>query len=515
MKSLRLFLTSLFACFLTTSLSFGQQTEVDSSKLLIDKIKEEASKNSELEVMAHYLFDINGPRLTASPGIRKAGEWMQKKLNSWNMDNVRMEEWGTFGKGWKQINFSGRVLTPFIKPLQGLAMPWSGSTNGKITAPVSLAPIKNKDASGYPEITTSDHLKAVKGNLEGSIVMLRPPSEITIEDNANYRFRLSEEDFFGSREHAVDAEKPAANLNLINELIEGLYEKHAIQEEILATAGVKAVLLPSTRDHGVIRHHGNWAGIRAEEGTNILPRIVLSKEQYNWVYRTVSNGQEVKIELDIENKFYPEDTGFNILGEIKGSMLPEEYVVLGAHMDSWTWGVGAIDNGSGVLIIMEAMRILKALDIKPKRTILAAFWGGEEQGILGSQKWVASHIDLNNKISAYFNLDNGTGKIVGVRDQYFHSSKPVLDSILAPIKDLGVLGARHSATGSSDHLPFYANNIPAFTFIQDPLEYELRVQHSQLDTYDHLSFDDLKQASIVAAYIIYTVANRNDLMPRD
>jgi len=257
-----------------------------------------------------------------------------------------------------------------------------------------------------------------------------------------------------------------------------------------------------------------------------LPELVVAREDYLRILRLAGDPKKVQLEIDVQNKFYNDDlTGYNMIGEMAGNdpQLKDQVVMLGAHLDSWHSGTGATDNGAGTIVMMEVMRILKSLGVKPRRTIRIALWGGEEQGLYGSFGYVKKHFgdpkDLNlkpeqKKISAYFNLDNGSGKIRGIFLQNNEDVRPVFEAWLAPLADLGATGITSSNSGSTDHLSFDAVGIPGFQFIQDPLEYETRTHHTNMDTYDHLFINDLKQAATVVAVFVYNAAMRDEMLPR-
>jgi len=266
--------------------------------------------------------------------------------------------------------------------------------------------------------------------------------------------------------------------------------------------------------YGVIRGGGDWAAI--EPGSaDPLPEIVLDQEQYNQLWRDAERGVPVTVELDVQNRFLTSDLqGYNSLGDIPGSDKRDEYVMIGAHLDSWHYGTGATDNAAGSIVMMEAMRILKTLGLTPRRTIRIALWSGEEEGLYGSRGWVAKHPELHGKISAYLNVDNGTGRIRGIWNQSNARAVGIFEQILWPFRDLGVVAVRRGDTGGTDHLAFDDVGIPGFNFIQDPMEYGFWTHHTDLDTFDHLALDDLKQAAVVVAATVYHLAMRDEMMPR-
>ena len=280
---------------------------------------------------------------------------------------------------------------------------------------------------------------------------------------------------------------------------------------------------PSTRD-GTLIVQGDPAFAKGYEPS--LPEMVISTEDYLKLQRLAEDHKNVSLQMDVQNKFYTDDlTGYNEIAEIPGTdpNLKDQVVMLGGHLDSWHSGTGATDNGAGCIVMMEAVRILQALHVQPKRTIRIALWGGEEEGLLGSFGYVKKHFgdpkDMNLKpaqknVSVYFNLDNGSGKIRGIFLQNNEKVRDIFKAWMEPFADMGATGITSSNTGSTDHLSFDAVGIPAFQFIQDPLEYETRTHHSNMDVYDHLSMDDLKQAATIVAAFIYDAAMRDDMLPR-
>ncbi|RMH13740.1 MAG: M20/M25/M40 family metallo-hydrolase, partial [Gemmatimonadetes bacterium] len=282
--------------------------------------------------------------------------------------------------------------------------------------------------------------------------------------------------------------------------------------ELARAEGAAAILRNSSRGDGVVS--GSSGGSR-EPGADNIAQVMLPRERYNQIYRNVTEGVPVELELEVVTRFHDDDlTQYNTLAEIPGSDLADEYVMIGAHLDSWHMGNGATDNAAGSVVMMEAMRILKALGLQPRRTIRIALWSGEEQGLLGSRAWVANHPELHERISAYLNVDNGTGRIRGIWDQSNEAAIPVFEQLLWPFRDLGVVAVRHGNTGGTDHLSFDAVGIPGFNFIQDPIEYGINTHHTELDTFDHLVLDDLKQAAVVVAATAYHLAMRDERMPR-
>jgi len=284
--------------------------------------------------------------------------------------------------------------------------------------------------------------------------------------------------------------------------------------EFLGKEAIAAAIYPSSRTYGILRIFG-MSNARDPKLPIPAPALVVAHEQYGQIYRNLQRGMTVRLEVNIENRFYDDDLmAYNTLGDIPGSDKADEYVMLGGHLDSWYPGTGAADNAAGTVVMMEAVRILKALDLKPRRTIRIALWSAEEQGFLGSRGWLAKHQDLWPKISAYLNVDNGTGRIRGVWDQMNEAAIPVFEQILWPFSDLGVVAVKHGNTGGTDHLSFDRVGIPGFNFIQDPIEYGTRTHHTFADRYERLVIEDLQQAAVVVAATVYHLAMRDEMMPR-
>jgi len=465
---------------------------------VVRQIREEGLERSQISELARYLTEVIGPRLTGSPQMREANTWTAEKLREWGLQNVIVEPWGEFGRGWERVNYSGRIVTPFVQPLYAQAVAWTGSTRGTVKS----------DAVIIQADTVTD-IAQYKGQLKGKIVLMAEPPEV--------------EPVFEPRDRRTPLDELLAPPEE-SEVTDDMRARWAayrlrwrIQREIreaLAEEEIGVILTPSSRNFGVIRGGGNSAG-RDAENPDPTPELVVIREQYNLIYRNVEAGVPVRLEIAVENEFFDDDLQeYNTLGDIPGSDLADEYVMLGAHLDSWHYGGGATDDGAGSVVMMEAMRILQTLNLQPRRTVRIALWSGEEQGLLGSRGWVENHPDLHESISAYVNVDNGTGKIRGIWDQSNEQAIPIFEQILWPFRDLGVVAVKHGNTGGTDHLAFDGAGIPGFNFIQDPIEYGVRTHHTFVDTYDALMIEDLMQAAVVVAATVYQLAMRDEMMPR-
>lgn len=477
---------------------------------VVARIRDEGLNRSQVAELAGYLMDVIGPRLTGSTGMRRANEWTAQKLREWGLANVKVEPWGEFGRGWERVSYSGRILAPFVQPLSAQPVAWTASTKGTVVGPAVIV-----EADSLPD------LERYRGRLKGVFVLAEPPPEIGPEFEPQ-PLRRALQDLLAPEElwpRALEQERERERQPTPQErerqrqLMMMRQRVRRAVSEFLVREGVAGVLRPSGRAYGILRLGGNAAG--REPGVPPPPELIVAYEQYGQIYRNVKRGVEVRLELNVQNRFLEDDLrAYNTLGDIPGTDRADEYVMIGAHLDSWHPGTGATDNGAGSVVMLEVMRILKALDLQPRRTIRIALWSGEEQGLLGSRAWVEAHRELWPKISAYLNVDNGTGRIRGVWDQSNARVIPIFEQILWPFRDLGVVAVKHGNTGGTDHLSFDRVGIPGFQFIQDPIEYGTRTHHTNADTFERLVLDDLKQAAVVVAYTAYHLAVRDDMMPR-
>ena len=459
------------------------------------RIRDEGLHHSRIDTLAQYLTDVIGPRLTGSPGMRRANQWTAQQLRQWGLANVQVEAWGEFGRGWERVSYAGRVTSPYVKELRAIPSGWTGSTRGTITAKVAVA------KGGVSELSRTP------GAFAGKVVMLSAPAY----GGAQAAHALTRTPLDTLLDPKVLPPQPRIGWDT---LLVQIRASQAARDAVLKGSGAVAVLAASGTLYGMIRGGGDWAAIdpKAEEP---LPELVLPQEEYNQLYRNAERDSTVTVELNVQNRFLTDDTkGYNTLADLPGSDKAGEYVMIGAHLDSWHYASGATDNGAGSIVMMEAMRILKSLGLTPRRTIRIGLWSGEEEGLYGSRGWVAKHPDLYPKISAYLNVDNGTGRIRGIWNQSNERAAGIFEEILWPFHDLGVVAVRHGDTGGTDHLSFDAVGVPGFNFIQDPMEYGFWTHHTDLDTYDHLALDDLRQAAVVVAATVYQLAMRDEMVPR-
>ncbi len=330
---------------------------------------------------------------------------------------------------------------------------------------------------------TVTDLEQYSGQLEGAVVLMADPPDVEPVFEPRPRRTSLDSLLAPPAEREVTDDQRARR--------EEWRRRRRLQREVkeaIAAEGVAVILTPSSRNFGMIRGGGNNAG-READNPDPTPELVVIREQYNQIYRNVEAGIPVRLEIEVQNEFFDDDLmEYNTLGDIPGTDLADEYVMLGAHLDSWHYGGGATDNGAGSVVMMEAVRILKTLNLQPRRTIRIALWSGEEQGLLGSRNWVENHQDLHDRISAYVNVDNGTGKVRGIWDQMNEQAIPIFEQLLWPFHDLGVVAVKHGNTGGTDHLAFDRAGIPGFNFIQDPIEYGVRTHHTYIDTYDNAPY---------------------------
>lgn len=484
---------------------------------MVNRIKTEAFRHSKVMENAFFLTDVYGPRLTGSPNIQAAGEWAVKRMQEWGLKNTGLEKWGPFGRGWTCTYFSANLKEPEYAPLIGFARPWSMGTDGPISGTPVLAVLEREE-----------DLARWKGKLKGKIVLTASPRSLEpITSAPSRRFTDAELQAEGL---APDPSITSPFASPIPQRPGGPPSRGALRRfrekvnQFLIDEGVLATIAPGRAgDGGTLMSEG--AG--SQDPAKPVPpaSVALTPEHYNRLVRLVEHKQPVNIELDVRAKVTEPAEAFNVIGEIPAQVgkADPDLVMLGGHLDSWTGGTGATDNAAGCAVVLEVVRILTAIGAKMPRTIRLALWTGEEEGLLGSKAYVKKHFadpevmkvsPEHAKVSAYYNLDNGTGKIRGVFLQGNDMARPIFEPWLAAFKDLGVETVTIRNTGGTDHLSFDAVGIPGFQFIQDPVEYPTRTHHSNMDLYDRLQPGDLMQASAVMATMVYETAVRTERIPR-
>ena len=514
--------------------SLSAQTNPVSSDV-IAKIRDEGMNHSQVMQTLSYLSDVIGPRLTGSAQLKRANEWTKSKMTEWGLQNAHLEAWGPFGRGWTLEKFSAQVVSPSSIPLIAYPKAWSPGWRGRRTAEVVM--LDAADEAG---------LAKYKGTLQGKIVLISPMREVTAHFTAQGNRRTDEE--LTAMETGAPRPRPNAptTVSPTNPATNPVtpprrqappsFALGAAKMKMAAEEGALCVMDAGRGDGGTIFVQQATA-LAPSRGKNdkpappvsvwakkakIVPQVSVSAEQYNRIMRILGAGEKVKIEIELASHYDDKDLmAYNTVAEITGSDLKEQVVMLGGHLDSWQSGTGATDNGAGCAVAMEAVRILKALNLSPRRTIRVALWSGEEQGLFGSRNYCTQHFGSkaepkpeNSKISAYYNLDNGTGKIRGVYLQGNETVRPIFKEWLEPFKDLGATTLTISNTGGTDHLSFDAVGIPGFQFIQDEIEYDSRTHHSNQDVFDRIQGEDMKQAATIMAAFIYETAMRDEMLPR-
>ena len=474
---------------------------------VIGKIEDEGLQHSQIMEVIGYLTDVYGPRLTNSPNIREAGEYTVKTLNSWGLANVHEEPWGPFGRGWSNELFEASEVSPRHFPLIAYPKAWTSGTGGFITA-----------EAVYAKIEKEEDFEAFRGKLRGKFVMTAPmrPVEAQFEAPA-HRYTDKELEEIAQPRPAPPPPDAATRARF---LVQQQFNQKLLK--FLTDEGAAAWLEPSPHDGGTVTVMGG--GSRDPKDPLVLPRVAVEIEHYGRIFRTLEKHIPVTLRVNIINKFYEDNLdSFNIIAEIPGTDKAEEVVMLGAHFDSWDSGTGATDNAAGSAVMMEAMRILKVSGLKMRRTVRLALWTGEEEGLLGSRAYVKQHFGDRQslefkpdhaKVSVYFNLDNGTGKIRGIYLQGNEEVRPIFEKWMEPFKSMGMTTLSIRGTGGTDHLSFDEVGLPGFQFIQDPIEYETRTHHTNMDVYERLQEADLKQMAVIVASFAYMTANADERLPR-
>ena len=501
----------ILAALLLASLGFAQVREpVDLDAIY--RIKEEGLQRSQVMDIMSYLTDIHGPRLTGSPNIWAAGDWAKSKLTEWGLENVELETWEPFGRGWSNQRFTAHVVSPQEYPLIGAALAWTPGTDGPVRGDAIHAPLENpRQLDAYKE--------KYKGKLKGKFVLTTPMREVAATFEAPGRRYTDEQLAERARQPVQGGRRGQPDFR---RRFRGIREARRKVREFYREEGVAAVVTASRWDKGILLVSSG--GSRDPKDPLAPTQFMLSIENYGRILRTLEKEIPVTLEVDIQSTFHDEKlNSFNVVAEIPGTDKADELVMLGAHFDSWHSGTGATDNGAGSAAMMEAMRILKASGLKMRRTVRLGLWTGEEQGFLGSRAYIKEHfanrqtMELkpdHGKFSVYFNIDNGTGKLRGVYLQGNEAAAPVLRSWMKPFENVGMTTLSIRNTGGTDHLAFDAVGLPGFQFIQDPVEYGTRTHHSNQDTYERIQEADMKQMAVIAASFVYHAANREKLFPR-
>lgn len=578
----------LIYAFLLPMVAFGQAKAYEAPKDVLDKIKEEGIKNSQIMKTMSYLTDVIGPRLTASPGMKRANDWTKDTLASWGMQNAHLEPWGPFGRGWTLKRFSAMVDGPTAFPLIAYPKAWSPGTDTLMPPPppvdpkaktkTALAANGNHSTAYTGEVVrfsaaNAAELEAYRGKLKGKIVLMGAMRDLPARFDAQGK-RSTEKELLD----LADAPDPASvrrpqggpGGNPGNNFQQQA-QFNAARFRFLADEGA-AIIVDSARGDGgtmfvqsatAVQPPPPAAGAPAnppariyDKGTRIPIQVSAAAEHFNRVARMVDAGEKVTMTIDMAVEYQDADlNGYNTIAEIPGTDKADEIVMLGGHLDSWQSGTGATDDAAGCAVMMEAMRIIKATGLQPRRTIRIALWSGEEQGLLGSRAYVREHFGYRgpatpaagggggggnggqnqpqpltkladyDKLSAYYNIDNGTGKVRGVYLQGNDFVRPIFKTWLGAFRDpkwydatkpadMSAYTLSLSNTGGTDHQSFDGIGLPGFQFIQDPIEYDTRTHHSNMDVFDRIQADDMKQMAVILAAFAYQTAMMDDKLPR-
>ncbi len=477
---------------------------------IIYKIKSEGIGNSQIETLAFQLTDNLGPRLSGSTNLRNSREWAAEKFREWGLSNVRIDSYGEFGRGWDVKKSYIAMKEPYYAQIVGYPKAWTNGTNGLVDSEVILL-----------EVNQDSDFDKYKGKLKGKIVMAPSTLQVSPAFEAEAK-RLTEADLEQRKEVTIGGQTARYTPEMLAQLraqrdLDQKLNVFLLDEEV-------GLRITGTRGNfGTVFH--TRSGSFSTEKKPTVPEMEISAEHYGRIYRLLKNGKSVSVEAEVEVAWLDDDyKGYNVLAEIPGTdkNLKPELVMLGAHLDSWHAGTGANDNAAGVVVMMEAIRILKTLGIQPKRTIRIALWGEEEQGLFGSRGYVQKYVaDRNSKdkkaewdkISAYYNLDNGSGKIRGIYLEGNDQLIPIFEKWFEPFHELGAKTITRRNTGSTDHVAFDAVGIPGFQFIQDPIDYG-RGYHTNMDVFERMQLPDMTQAAVIIAAMVYNTAQRDEKLPR-
>ena len=495
----------------------------DPDLTVVTEIRQEGFRHSQVMDILSGLTDGIGERLTGSPNLKRANEWTRDKLTEFGLVNAHLEPWGPFGRGWSNEFTSVRMISPDTTMLYALPKAWTNGTNGAVKGDVVLL-----------KIDSADDLDQYKGKLAGKIVLLDLPKMNYGRDVESGRYddkQLADIVNYSVSNRYEGLRAQLLKMRALNRAVARFLDGEHVLATVEATRG----------ENGLLFVQGTEA--YKNDVQPGAPALVMAAEHFGRIERLLERKGPVQLELDIRNKFYDNDAmAYDTLAEIPGTDKKDEIVMLGGHLDSWHAGTGATDNGAGVAVAMEAVRILKAIGVKPRRTIRIGLWTGEEEGLLGSAGYVQTHFGEREKlaltpataqlpeymrpkgklvlkpdqakVSAYFNLDNGTGRIRGIYTQENAAVKPIFEKWFEPFSDLSAGTVTMRNTSGTDHLSFDEVGIPGFQFIQDPMDYETRTHHSNMDVYERASKEDLMEAAVIMASFVYDAAMRDQMLPR-
>ena len=524
--------TSLLLVMLVLSSHARSGEEVDTAA--VARIINEGTNRSRVMETLERLTDCCGPRLSWSPEFERAAEWTMETMREWGLENVHTEQWAPLGRGWSLKRYTAEVTAPTPFPLLSYPKAWSAGTRGRLDGEVV-----------YLDAQSDSTLKSYSGRLRGKFVLLSEPAEVKppFEPLAT---RESDSTLLAYANADPGREQRSGRPTRYSGWVQRrMMERKKLQ--LCRDEGAAALLSVSRRDGGSVTvesaaipdhpdtPYTNRTQAFETDPHQILPQVTVAAEHYNRLVRLLRRGEHPRLEMNLEVAWTEPDSGFNVIGEIPGSDLADEVVMIGAHLDSWHGGTGTVDNGAGVAACMEAVRILMALGLRPRRTVRIALWGGEEQGLLGSRAYVSRHLGERTrvppadsggsshqisykpeaeKLSLYINHDFGSGRIRGVLMNRNEALRPILRAWIAPFHEMGASTLTLKGTRNSDHASFEAINITNIEFLQDELDYFSRAYHSTMDLYERALEEDLKQASVILAAFAYTAATRDERMPR-
>lgn len=503
--------TKISSLILVWLLAMGQVFAQETVNLeMMHRIKNEGMRNSQIQDLSFHLTDFLGPRLSGSTNLRNARNWTAEKFKEWGLSNVKIDTYGEFGRGWDVKKAYIAMKEPYYAQIIGYPKAWTDGTNGLVSDEVMLI-----------EISSDADFDKYRGKLKGKVVMT--PANLTVNPAFEAEARRWTDEELENRKTIPVGNMPSrwtpeqmAQMRAAREL-DAKLNAFLLEEQV-------GLRLTGTRgSFGTVFH--TRSGSFSTDKKVTVPEMEIAAEHYGRIYRLIKNGKKVSIEAEIDVQWLDDDyAGYNVIAEIPGTdrTLKPEIVMLGGHLDSWHAGTGANDNAAGVVVMMEAIRILKALDVQPKRTIRIALWGEEEQGLYGSrgyvQKYVADRTTKEkkgewDKISAYYNLDNGSGKIRGIYLEGNDMLVPIFEKWFEPFHEMGANTITRRSTGSTDHVAFDAVGVPGFQFIQDPIDYG-KGYHTNMDVYERMQFGDMTQAAIIIAAMVYNTSERAEKLPR-
>ena len=492
---------TMFGLVAAVGLAQGVREPVDSAANT--KIREEGLKRSKVDAMFTMLVDTIGPRLAGSPEYKRAAEWSADQMRAFGLTNVGIEPF-EFSRGWALDKFTIEMVEPRYMPLVGYPEAWSPSTQGEVVAPVAF--ISGKTAEEVEALQA-------KGTLKGAAILSQPAVTNFIRTDRVNPTAPGQVDAppaqgaqGGRGRGGRGAAEPGAGPTPAQRI-----------NTAMRASGAAVWLRPSRGEHGTLFVQ---AGSREVEGDN-LPRVVLIGEHYNLLTRLAAQGLTVKVRVNVQAHLLDDRNSYNVIGEIPGTdpALKDEVIMLGAHLDSWHTATGATDNADGVVAALEAVRILKATGLTPKRTIRVGLWGAEEQGLHGSAAYVQKHLagDANkaarDKLATYFNIDPGSGPIYGWFMENNEAVPPIFDAWMEPFRDLGFRRNVRPGIGSTDHLSFIRAGMLGFNPVQDYENYDIREHHTNVDTAERIVVDDLKQNAVILASFLYHAAVRPQRLP--